>query len=139
MGLLLSDMYRVIKDEDVSYFSSVLILIHKHRQKVNDFVVRLADIDETKAMLDYSKRVQEKLGNDVSQHCFLLANLAIEHHRVYQCLLQHQAIAAIFEHDLCHVLITKYCVHASHVDEWQIDLERKELYRRPRITMEQHR
>lgn len=135
MGLILSDFVRSIKDEDISYFSSVVELLKKHRQKVSDYAVALAEIDETRAMLDYSKRTQERLGHDVTQHILLLTELQTEHHMVYQQLLKCKATATIFEHDLRSILMTKYYVHASHVDEWQIDLERKELYRRPKVEM----
>jgi hypothetical protein len=131
MGILLGDLSKPIKEQDIPYFQRLLQLIALHQGKAEHYRKELDELDETRYLIEYLKR---KAVNDVAQHVLLETEATTQRQLTQHALIYHSACQKLFEYALRDFIITKYRVHEKQIDEWHVDLEHKLLYRKVKTT-----
>lgn len=139
MGITLSDLSKNIKDEHADYLDVMMRLIAKHKSKAQECAKDITDIDQTTSMLLYSKCnrcATEEEDWNVSPYSLIIAEEDTQRSLARQQLLQHTAIAQLFEDDLKDFLVAHYHIHKNIVDEWHIDLDNMLIFRKLKAEQE---
>lgn len=134
MGLIIGDLSKPILEEDVPFFIDLLGLIAHHQTKADECEEDIAAFDKTHKMLDYLKRTTNVSNKQATSHLMAIMETSTQRQIANQQLVHHMVCHEIFQQQLYKFLISKYRVHKGNVEEWQVDIENREIFRRVKVT-----
>jgi hypothetical protein len=130
MGIVLGDLSKPIREQDMPFFQKTIHYVEYFNHKHEQYETEIIFVHEIRQ--DVLALIEDAINGDA--HILLADELAHERQQTMQKANQAKMLAHLFQDAITRKLTKDYKIPTNQLQEWNIDLTKRLLYRTPPVT-----